>query len=76
MSNQFKPFVGSLLPLLIFKKFATLPADIWASPFIYFQENFQPPCFFTYLDEKLDPTRLLNLKKPTLLLEPPLLLET
>ena len=49
MSNQFKPFVGSLLPLLIFKKFATLPADIWASPFIYFQENFQPPCFFTYL---------------------------
>ena len=21
---------------------------IWASPFINFQENFQPPCFFTY----------------------------
>ena len=38
--------------LLIFRKFSTLPAVIWASPFINFQENFQPPCFFTYTNEK------------------------
>ena len=39
--------------LLIFRKFSTLPAVIWASPFINFQENFQPPCFFTYINEKI-----------------------
>ena len=39
--------------LLIFRKFSTLPAVIWASPFINFQENFQPPCFFTYTNEKI-----------------------
>ena len=38
--------------LLIFRKFSTLPAVIWASPFINFQENFLPPCFFTYSNEK------------------------
>ena len=32
-------------------KFSTLPAVIWASPFINFQENFQPPCFVTYTNE-------------------------
>ena len=38
--------------LLIFGKFSTLPAIIWASLFINFQDNFQPPCFFTYTNEK------------------------
>ena len=37
--------------LLIFRKFSTLPAVIWAYPFINFQENFKPPCFFTYTNE-------------------------
>ena len=32
--------------LLIFRNFSPLPAVIWASLFINFQENFQPPCFF------------------------------
>ena len=36
--------------LLIFRKFSTLPAVIWASPFINFQENFQPSCFFTKIN--------------------------
>ena len=72
--------------LLIFKKFSPLPAVIWASPFINFQENFQPPCFFTYTNEKISSLpaiiRAYPLIKfeekfqPTLLLEPPLVLET
>ena len=37
--------------LLILRKFSTLPAVIWASPFINIQENFQPFCFFTYTNE-------------------------
>ena len=37
--------------LLIFRKISILPAVIWASLFINFQENFQPPCFFTYTNE-------------------------
>ena len=37
--------------LLIFRKYSILPAVIWAYPFINFQENFQPPCFFTYTKE-------------------------
>ena len=56
--------------LLIFRKFSTLPAVIWASPFINFQENFQLPCFsptqmkiFPPSPLLLEPTRLLNLKK-------------
>ena len=36
---------GSLLISIIFIHFS-LPAVIWAYPFINFQENFQPPCFF------------------------------
>ena len=39
--------------LLIFRKFSSLPAVIWVSPFIKFQENFQPPLL-------LKPPRLLN----------------
>ena len=38
--------------LFIFRKFSILPAVTWAYPLINFQENFQPPCFFTYTDEK------------------------
>ena len=38
--------------LSIFRKFSILPAVIWAYPFINFHENFQPPCFFTYTNEK------------------------
>ena len=37
--------------LLIFRKFSTPPAVIWASPFINIQENFQPFWFFTYTNE-------------------------
>ena len=37
--------------LLIIRKFSILPAVIWAYPFINFQENFQPPCFFNYTNE-------------------------
>ena len=55
--------------LLIFRKFSILRAVIWASPFIYIQENFQP-FVFTYTNEifsilplLLEPTRLLNLDK-------------
>ena len=72
--------------LLIFRKFFTLPAVIWVSPFINFQENFQPPCFFTYTNEKFSTLpaviRAYPLIKfeekfqPPLLLEPPLVLET
>ena len=36
---------------LIFRKFSTLSAVIWASPFINIQENFQSFCFFTYTRE-------------------------
>ena len=39
--------------LLISRKFSTLPAVIWASPFINIQENFQRFCFFTYTNEIL-----------------------
>ena len=56
--------------LLIFRKFSTLPAVIWASQFINFQENFHSPCFsptqmknFTASPLLLESTRLLNLKK-------------
>ena len=72
--------------LLIFRKFSTLPAVIWASPFINFQENFQPPCFFTYTNEKNStlPTviraypliRFEEKFQSPLLLEHPLVLET
>ena len=73
-------------PLIIFRKFSTLPAVIWASPFINFQEKFQPPCFFIYINEKISTLpgiiRAYPLIKfeekfqPTLLLEPALALET
>ena len=44
--------------LLIFRKFSTLPAVISASPFINFQENFQPPCFHLSTQMKFfHPTR-------------------
>jgi hypothetical protein len=72
--------------LLIFRKFSTLPALIRASPSIDFQETFQPPCFFTYTNEKMStlpavirayPVIKFEEKlQPTLLLEPPLVLET
>ena len=72
--------------LLIFRKFSTLPAVIWASPLINFQENFQPSCFFTYTSEKFSTlpaviwaSPLIKFEErfqPTLLLEPPLVLET
>ena len=72
--------------LLIFSNFSILPAVIWASPFINFQENFQLRCFFTYTNEKF-PTLPAVIRanplikfeekfQPTLLLEPPLVLET
>ena len=48
LRSQIEGYTG----LLIFRKFSTLPAVIWASPFINFQEIFQPPCFFTYKNEK------------------------
>ena len=51
--------------LLIFGKFSTLPAVIWASPFINFKENFQPFVFsarqmknFPPYPLLLEPTRL------------------
>ena len=72
--------------LLFFRKFSILPAVIWASPFINFQENFQPPCFFTYTNEifsilpaVIRAYLLIKIEEkfwPTLLLEPPLILET
>ena len=72
--------------LLIFRKFSILPTVIWASPFINFQENFQPPCFFTYTNEKISTlpaviraSPLIKFEEkfqPTLLLEPPLVLKT
>ena len=72
--------------LLILRKFSTLPAVIWASPFINFQENFQSPCFFTYTNEKFSTlpaviraSPLIKFEEkfqPPLLLEPPLVLET
>ena len=41
--------------LLIFRKFSIQPALFFEPtyPFINFQENFQPLCFFTYTNEKL-----------------------
>ena len=76
---------GSLLISIIFIHFS-LPAVIWAYPFINFQENFQPLCFFSYTNEifSIPPAviRAYPLIKfeekfqPTLLLEPPLILET
>ena len=72
--------------LLILRKFSTLPAVIWASPFINIQENFQLFCFFTYTNEKISTlpaviraSPLIKFEEkfqPTLLLEPPLVLET
>ena len=72
--------------LLILRKFSTLPAVIWASPFINIQENFQLSCFFTYTNEKMSilpavirAYPLIKLEEkflPTFLLEPPLVLET
>ena len=72
--------------LLILRKFSTLPAVIWASPFINIQENFQLFCFFTYTNENFSTlpaviraSPLIKFRKEfqsTLLLEPPLVLET
>ena len=72
--------------LLIFRKFSILPAVIWASPFINIQENFQPFCFFTYTNEifsilpaviRASPLIKFGQKfQSTLLLEPPLVLDT
>ena len=72
--------------LLIFRKFSILPTVIWAYPFINFQENFQPPCFFTYTNEIFSTLPAVIRAYPlikfeekfqsTLLLEPPLVLET
>ena len=50
--HTFRSQIERYTLLLIFRKFFILPAVIWASPFISFQENFQPPCFFTYTNEK------------------------
>jgi hypothetical protein len=71
--------------LLIFRKFSTLPVVIWASPFINFQENLQPPSFFTYINgffstlpAVIRTYPLIKFEEkfhPTLLLEPPLVLE-
>ena len=75
---------GSLLKSIIFIHFS-LPAVIWAYPFINFQENFQPPCFFTYTKEffsilatviRAYPIIKLKEKFQPTLLEPPLVLET
>ena len=84
----FRSQVEGYTRLFLFRKFSTLPAVIWASPFINFQENFQPPCFFnffTYTNEKFsslpaDIKAYLIIKfeekfQPTLLLEPPYVLE-
>ena len=56
--------------LLIFRKFSTLPAVIWAYSFLDIQENFQPLCFFTFTNDffppyslLLEPIHWLNLKK-------------
>ena len=72
--------------LLILRKFSTLPAVIWASPFINIQENLKLFCFFTYSNEKFSTlpaviraSPLIKFRKEfqsTLLLEPPLVLET
>ena len=72
--------------LLIFRKFSILPAVIWASPFINIQENFQYFCLFTYTNEKCSTLPAVIRAYPlikfgqkfqsTLLLEPPLVLET
>ena len=72
--------------ILIFRKFSSLPAVIWASPFIYIQENLQLFCFFTYTNENFSTlpaviraSPLIKFRKEfqsTLLLEPPLVLET
>ena len=59
--------------LLIFRNFSILPSVIWASPFTKIQENFLPFCFFTYTSEIFSILPLLL--EPTLLLEPPLVLE-
>ena len=72
--------------LLILRKFSTLPAVIWASPFINIQENLKLFCFFTYSNENFSTlpaviraSPLIKFRKEfqsTLLLEPPLVLET
>ena len=58
---------------------------IWASRFIDFQEHFQPSCFFTWTNEKFSALpavrayliiRFEEKFEPTILLEPPLVLET
>ena len=72
--------------LLIFRIFSILPAVIWAYSFNNFQQNFQPICFFTYTNEifsilpaviRAYPLIKFEEKfQPTLLIEPPLVLET
>ena len=64
--NTLRSQIEGYTRLLIFRKFSTLPAVIWASPFINFQENFQSPCF--------SPTQMKNFPPSPLLLEPPRLL--
>ena len=69
-----------------FRKFSILSAVIWAYTFIDFQENFQPPCFFTKTNDifSTQPVviraypliRFEEKFQPTLLLEPPVILET
>ena len=51
-SSTLRSQIEGYTRLLIFRKFSTLPAVIWASPLINFLENFQPSCFFTYTSEK------------------------
>ena len=82
----FRSQVEGYTRLFLFRKFSTLPAVIWASPFIKFQDSFQPPCFFTYTNEKFYTQPAVIRAYPlikfeekfqtTLLLEPPLVLET
>ena len=80
-------YVEGYTRLLIFRKFSILPTVIWASPFINIQENFKPFCFFTYTNEfffsilpaVIRAYPLINSGQKfqsTLLLEPPLVLET
>jgi hypothetical protein len=84
--NTIRSQIEGYTRLLIFRKFSTLPAVTWASPFINFQENVQTSCFFSYKKKKISTLpaviRAYTLIKfeekfqPTLLLEPPLVLET
>ena len=77
--------LGTIL-LLIFKKISTLPTVIWASPFINFQKKIPASLFLTYTNEKISTlpaviraSPLIKFEEkvqPTLLLEPPLVLET